>query len=314
MTMKTRKFLIGSLGLGALTLFLVSCGGGGGDSTSGNTVNTASAGDMVSTTSLGQNLYQSLQGPTGSISNAPVSLPSMPGGVSSLSISKQETTTSCSGTPSGNLTDTDDDGIPVNGTYDFTCNYPNNIVLQGKISAKDDNDNDPQSGFDVCTGVLSPTCSRDPITATGSFGTFKQTMDINLSGNVAQGYTFDTFYYKWELISSSGNVSAVMNSNNLTYDPDADGNNDPWDKGIWNGTINFTASGGSSASYSITLDNLHVGACSDGSATGKITYSGTCPAVSTNPTFNLTVNITSCGQGTASWTDCNGTSGSVSWP
>ena len=106
-----------------------------------------------------------------------------------------------------------------------------------------------------------------------------------------------------------------MDASNLTYDPDNDGNNNPWDRGIWNGNINFSASDnqGNSGTFTMSINNLHVGACTDGSATGSITYSGTCPQGSTNSSFNLTVSLTSCGHGTASWTDCNGNSSSYSW-
>ncbi len=312
--MKNKKFFTSVFTLGVISLIFASCGGGGDSGTgggtgggTGETVNQASADDLVSTTSVAENFYRNVQSSVGNISGTPIFFPSLPSGISPLSISKQQAISYCSGTPSGDLTDVDDDGIPVNGTYDFTCNYPNNITIQGKVSARDDNDNDALSGYDVCTGVLSPNCSRNPITTIGSFGTFKQTADFNLDGNATQGYTFTSFYYKWELTSNSGTITAQIDASNLSYDPDADGNNDPWDKGIWNGTINFSASDGqNSSSGTLSLINLYVGACTDGSATGSITYSGTCPAGSTVSNFTLTIDLTSCGHGTVSGTTCDG--------
>lgn len=331
--MKRKSILTAILTAGLFAfspVMLDSCGGGGGGTSSGTsggtgggtggsgTVNQASTNDVIPKTNLGENLYRTLQESI-SISGAPIFFPAMPTGISPLSISKQQTNNPCTANTSGNLTDIDDDGIPVNATYDFTCNYSyNNIAItwQGKISAKDNNDNDPLSGYDLCTGVFNNGCSREPINTSGPYGSLDFIFDVNLDGNPTIGYTFTTFYYQWQLTNNSNNTgTATMESNNLTYDPDADGNNDPWDKGIWNGNINFSGSDnkGNSGSFTMTLTNWHVGICSGGGATGQLQLTGNCPAGNQTFQFNFTINLTSCNNGNISGTTCDGQSFSYSW-
>ncbi len=294
-----------------LSLAIISCGGGGGgDDGTLQQTNQATTEEVLSSSGIeiGDLIYNAL---SGSLSNQnlglPIVLPSIPSGfgVSSVTLSAQQVT-NCSGSSSGDLTDIDDDGIPVNGIYTFECNYGSNVTWKGKISAKDDDDNDKLSGYDICSGEFNTSCSREPTKMTSTAGTVEKITDINID-KVGSAYRFSTFYHKWTFKPSDPNVSTlqgVMESNDLSYTPDADGNNDPWDSGTWNGSITATGSDGtSSASINITTNNLHISESCNGADKGSITYTGTCD---TGGTFRLTVTLTGCKTGTLEITDCNG--------
>ncbi|ACO04789.1 MAG TPA: hypothetical protein DEP48_05270 [Persephonella sp.] len=293
-----------------LSIALISCGGGGGGGETTQTTNQATTEDVLSSSGveIGDVLYNSL---ASSVSNpnlgVPIVLPSMPQGFGPVSatISAQQVT-NCTGSASGDLTDIDDDGIPVNGTYTFECKYGTYVTWKGKISAKDDNDNDRLSGYDICTGVFSNGCSREPTTMTSSLGTVEKITDVNID-KVDSTYVFTPFYHKWTFKPSDPTASTIygiLESTDLSYTPDADGDNDPWDSGTWNGTITATGSDGTStASINITATDLHISDTCDGADGGSITYSGTCD---TGGTFRLTVTLTGCKTGTLEITDCNG--------
>ncbi|WP_457621374.1 hypothetical protein [Persephonella sp.] len=298
----------------SLCFILASCGGGGDDTTP---VNQATTEEVLSSSGveIGDTLYSNISGvlTNSGLAGVPV-LPSMPAGFSTTSatITKQQVT-NCSGSASGDLTDIDDDGIPVNGTYTFECTYGTDITWQGKISAKDDNDNDKLSGFDLCTGVFNTSCSREPTTMTSSLGTVEKITDINID-KVDSTYVFTPFYHKWTFTPSDPTASTIygiLESTDLSYTPDADGDNDPWDSGTWNGTITATGSDGTdTVSISITTNNLHISESCDGADSGSITYSGTCD---TGGTFTLTATFTGCKTGTLEITNCDGTTITVSF-
>ena len=298
-----------------LSMVLISCGGGGdGSSDSSQTVNQATTEELLSNTAvkIGDQLYEGLSGLNLSSYNVPA-IPQMPSGfnISSASISKQQVS-NCSGSSTGDLTDKDDDGIPVNGTYSFKCTYGTDIIWEGEISARDDDDNDRLSGFDVCTGVFDTGgCTKKSTVMTSSLGKVERIFDMDID-KVNSTYNFTTFYHKWIFVpanTTSPTIYATMESNNLSYTADSDGDNDPWNNGTWNGAITLTGSDGTNlVSINITATDLHItDGCSQGGVDrGTLSITGNCPAGSSNETFNITANFSNCGTKSLTITDCDG--------
>ena len=239
--------------------------------------------------------------------------PLLPGSVSAQSSNYNCTTDSVT----GNQTDADGDGIPVNITYEFECTSSDNgstTQTSGKVQIKDQDDSDPESGFAICTGTIQGnTCSRSPITSTttSSSGTVntKLTMDVNIVKN-GTTYTYNSFYFKLILGSF---LDLTLDASGMSYKQDTAGD---WENGTINGTMTLTVgSGGSAESFSVTYTNLHVSSSCDtaDSGTAVWTRNSTCPTPGSNYIKSLTVTYTSCGKGTYSYTKCDNTTGSGSF-
>ncbi len=256
-------------------------------------------------------------------------IPTMPMGSGMMSVksSNQGSNWTCSGNTNGNLTDADGDDIPVDGTYEFQCEMSApqcTMTHSGKVNIKDDNDNDKLSGYDVCTGTISnDQCSREPITMSGNCGSGQSgklervfDFDLDRSGN---NYNFTTFFFEWRFYDSqtatTPQATATLESQNLSFASENDGDDDIFDNGTWNGTItlSFGVEGGESGSCSITFNDLRITETCNGAESGSVEYTCDCPSGSVEPNFILTVNITSCNSGSVSWTDCDGNSGSVTF-
>ncbi len=215
----------------------------------------------------------------------------------------------------GNQTDADGDGIPVNITYEFECTSSDNgstTQTSGKVQIKDQDDSDPESGFAICTGTIQGnTCSRSPITSTttsssGSVNT-KLTMDVNIVKN-GTTYTYNSFYFKLILGSF---LDLTLDASGMSYKQDTAGD---WENGTINGTMTLTVgSGGSTESFSVTYTDLHVSSSCDTADDGTAvwTRNSTCP--SNDDIKDLTVNYTGCNTGTYSYTKCDGTTKSGSF-
>lgn len=295
---------------------LVGCGGGsGGDQPAGP--NTVSESDVIKSLSRSAFFYSAVQSSVPAGIGAP--LPSLP---FQLPVADQ---VSCSTfNISGDDTDADNDGIPVNLQSTFNCTYQPNqnitITYDGQVHVKDDNDSDPQSGWDICTGTINGNCSRNPVRITHSSpaGTIDLdlTGDMDLDGDPNVGYTFTTYFseYKWTVNNSQ--VTIQIDASGTTFDPDnTDGDNDPWNRGTLNGTMTVTAidDQGNTTSMQIDITNLQIGYCPDGGAkSGSIQITWDCPQGSAVSQATLNVTIISCNNASWALTDCDGNT--ISFP
>jgi len=142
----------------------------------------------------------------------------------SLGLTPQEIRRNCTGTFTGNSTDRDGDGFPVNVTYTFKCNF-RGYELSGKISVRDNNDANPCSGGDFCTGVFtSAGCSREPLKY-GGYDYYVLDIDSEYIP-VEDKYFFKRYF--WTV------YGITCEAKDLTLKPKR-----PmglkWDRGVWNG-------------------------------------------------------------------------------
>ena len=329
-----RRFTLLS-GIFIFSLAVVSCGtqkpsdGGDQDQPQAGT-NKASTEEVLESQAMqtGDRIYGLIMPPQTVAGTTGMAFPRMPAGFGMMSAKSMDggSRWNCSGSTGGDLTDADDDYIPVNGIYEFQCSMNNNMCQMdhyGKVNAKDDDDNDPLSGYNVCTGTISGNqCSRKPITMKGSCGNdsgkMERIYDFNLdkNGNV---YNFTTFFFEWRFYDSDTATTpvarATIESNNLSFTAQADGDEDIFDNGTWNGQITFSAQGdGGSFQCSINFTNLQISeACAGGAVSGSVRFSCDCPSGPPSSQASLEVSFNSCGSGTYYYTTCDGSSGSGSF-
>ncbi len=285
--------------------FLFSCGGGGDTPSTGT--ETPGGGNNVNVSGTFEGVREAtdpirqFSENLGQLGISRFFFPSF-GGSSGVSAQSQD----CSQLQSsGNQADADNDGIPVDVTYTFNCTFEDG-TYSGTISAKDDDDSNPLSGFDVCTGTFgSSGCSRQPLNITSSYNVdFTLDVDIDLQGGT---YVYTTFFAQSVYTLQGSSVSWTFNGDGFSYTPDNDGDNDPFDAGTYNGTISLTLST-TEGNFDITYqaDNVHVGACPGGGAdSGTLTISLTCPQGSAVAT--LTIKFNGCNSASGSVTSCDGT-------
>ncbi len=255
-------------------------------------------------------------------------MPTMPQGFGMMSAKSMDmgmkSKWKCEGGTTGNLNDIDDDGVPVDGKYEFQCQMTSSncqMEHKGIITVKDDNDNDKLSGYNVCTGqITNNQCSRDPITMSGSCGgssgKLERIMDFNLDRN-GNLYKFTSFFFQWKLYQSqtatTPDATVTLESSNLSFAAENDGDDEIFNSGTWNGAVSvrFEESSGSSGYCSIELTDLKVSKTCGGAESGSIQYTCSCPQGSQEPNMNFTLSFTSCGKGSISWMDCSGQSGKI---
>ena len=294
------------------TLAIVSCGGGGSGSDSysrGGQTNFQKL--LNSSTYKGPiGIFNKIQksdggqilGLSGSKSAPPLS--------ASL-LSAQSSNYNCiTDNVTGNQTDADGDGIPVDLIYQFDCTTTNgNKMIQtfGTVQIKDQDDGDPQSGFALCTGTIQGnSCSRDPITSATTSGSgttnVQLTMDINIVKSGAT-YSFNNFYINLAVGSS---LTLTLNAIGATFVQDSPGD---WENGTINGTVTLSVGSGRSAkSFSITSTDLHVSSSCHTPDGGTVQWStASCPAPSSSYIKELTVNYTGCNTGSYTYTKCDNT-------
>ena len=295
---------------------LVGCGGGsGGDQPAGPS--TVSESDIIRSLSRSAYFYSSVQSSVPPIANVP--LPSLP---FQLPMTDQ---ISCSTfSISGDDTDADNDGIPVDLRSTFDCTYQpyQNITVtyNGQVHVKDDNDSDRYSGWDLCTGTISGACSPNPvsITHTSPQGTVNLdlTVDMDLDGNPNAGYTFTTYFSQYQWTFNGSQATIEIDAGGMTFYPDnSDGDDDPWNRGTLNGTINITVTDGqgNTDSLQIQATNLQIGYCPDGGAkSGSIQITWSCPQGSAVSQATLSVTVNSCNSASWTMTDCDGNT--ISFP
>lgn len=310
-------------------LLLIGCGGGSGGNVGSNPNNNqqggnlATSSDTINSINRSTSFYTSIQR---SLASLGVPTPIIPFTLPSPTIRQNSLSTkqvSCSTFSSaGNNIDSDDDGFPIDARHSFDCTYTPNqgtvIQYSGRTHVKDDNDNDPQSGWDICTGTIGAGgCSRNPITITYSLSSntisSNVVVDADLDGNPISGYTFTTYLIKYEWAAAGSQVSLTIDGSGLSFQPSNDDDSDPWNRGTFNGTITASVEGSQDTlTWRIDLNNVTVGYCSNGRAnTGTITMSFTCPQGSAVSQATFTINITSCNSASLSGQNCDGTSFSL---
>lgn len=139
-------------------------------------------------------------------------------------------TGSCTITKSGDQTDADDDGVPVNATYAFDCTAtgPNGATYtnQGSITLQDTNDAQAESGFSVSFGAFKSRISADAHhskerTLSGSYTLDKQTSVYGIQKNYTHTVKIVNFNNEY-----SGSLSFKVSK---TYTPD--NLSKPWSAG-----------------------------------------------------------------------------------
>jgi len=321
------KSKVSVFGIFLLSIAIFSCKLGGGDDSDSNQPSGASQAinTIISSEAMksADSVYSAFFGFVPSVNNANVSSslpPQLPniGPTSTSGLSTQQLTWSCSGTVTPqNPQDADQDGIPASAVADFNCSWSStlcSLTHQGTVSVSDDSDNDPLSGWNVCTGILSP-CTRDPISLTATCGSENHELrrvmdfDLNSSGNV---YTFESFYFRWEHYQSSvlKHSATLEKGNSLTFEMADDGDNVVFNSGTWNGTLNLTwqdHTTGGTGSCTVTANNLVVNeSCSSWAISGSIDFQCTCSSGS-NATISVT--FSGCGSFSGNYTLCDGTFG-----
>ncbi|RLJ71393.1 hypothetical protein BCF55_1695 [Hydrogenivirga caldilitoris] len=211
-----------------------------------------------------------------------------------LGLTPEEIRRNCTGTFTGQPTDADRDGFPVHVVYTFKCNF-RGYELSGRVSVRDNNDGNPYSGADFCTGIFTPAgCSREPL----KYGGYDYyVLDIDSEYHFAKDeYLFKRYF--WTV------YGITCEAENLTFKPKRP-TGLRWDRGVWNGKIVCSAI--PSYKYVFVVENWQSGMCmnADTPAGGTIRINASC---SQNPSErqNVVVNYTSCGHGKAVGNGCNG--------
>ncbi len=304
-----KSFLFGALISG---MFVASCGGG--DDTASTEQDTGTSGGTTTFNNTLSNAGRTtapLRQLGGLLEQSGISgfyFPSFGSGSSGVSAQSQN----CSQLQeTGNSADADGDGVPVNASYTFNCSFADG-TYQGTVSARDDNDSDPLSGFDFCTGTFGESgCTREPLNITytysGTSFTLHHILDLNIDWS-GGSYIYTTLFAQNQYTYGGQNLTWTLEGNNFSYTPDSDGDNDPFDAGTYDGQINITLSSPDvNTSLTIQFNNVHFGTCSDGGADrGTVTISYSCPAESIATTATITVNINGCNNSSGTVTDCDG--------
>ncbi len=215
----------------------------------------------------------------------------------SLGLRLEEIRRGCTASVEGDPTDRDGDGFPVGATYHIRCGFPaHELELEGKISVRDNNEGDPRSGGDLCTGVFTPAgCSREPLKSRG-YDYYALDIDSEYAP-ATNRYIFKRYY--WMVYGHS------CEAENLSFAPKGPLNPWEWDRGVWNGTLRCRAI--PSYKYLFEVKNWESGMCPDANtpARGTIKIRASCFNAPSEE-FSATVSYTSCGHGRAVGTNCGG--------
>jgi hypothetical protein len=195
---------------------------------------------------------------------------------------------SCDGvTASGDQTDADEDGIPVNATYNGRCTWSysgGNGSISGywefnDLNVQDPDDNDPTAGVKASGTVEWGITSQE-----GSV-TFRWQIDKHDLIKASGGYSF---VYKglWTInVTGEGEYTVNYDLSGTWAPYEA---NIPWGDGVMNATGSFSGSGPDCANgwtLNVTLTNLHF--VGDKIVDGSATFSGTdCDGNSSSVTVN----------------------------
>ncbi len=177
-------------------------------------------------------------------------------------------------TATGNLSDADDDGIPVNATFNGKCTWSYS-GSEGSVSGswefqnlnvQDPNDADPTAGVKA-SGKVIWTLSAGGSTITWTWNLTRHDF-VKQSG----GYEF-AYEGSWSVTTNDGSYTFEYNLTGA-WTPDDPG--DPWGDGVLTAEGQFDASGPSCADgwhLSVTLTNLHYQG--DKIVSGNASFSGT---------------------------------------
>lgn len=152
---------------------------------------------------------------------------------------------SCEPDISGDTTDADMDGIPVNATFNYDCNisYPGGTMeYLGTLALKDKDDSDPTGGF-YCSGDLH--YKQEGLQNIEWRQNFE--IDVNKSGGAYSGEI--SFGFEYQGIEWNADFE-------FTYNPEDP--TDPYVAGTLNfeGTYSFTYEGKTYPSLTIKGENL----------------------------------------------------------
>ncbi len=215
----------------------------------------------------------------------------------SLGLRLDEIRRDCTASVEGDPTDRDGDGFPAGATYRIKCRFPaHDLELVGRISVRDNNESDPRSGGDLCTGVFTPAgCSREPLK---NRGYDYYALDIDSEYSPATNTYFFRRYY-WMVYGHS------CEAENLSFAPRGPLNPWEWDRGVWSGTLRCNAI--PSYKYVFEVKGWESGMCPDAStpARGTIRIRASCLNAPSEE-FSATVNYISCSHGRAVGTNCGG--------
>jgi hypothetical protein len=185
-------------------------------------------------------------------------------------------------------TDADQDGYPASLKYTFDCSK-NGATLTGTVEVKDEDDNNPDSGFSLKFSNFKLVATSNNVTSTITFNLETATKNNN-NGSFSASE-------KYNLGLKSGKDSYALDfSSNLSYKPDSDSNSDNFD----NGKVNFSTSmsvteNATKESFGITGKDLHL---SSTCSSDDLLDAGTLDMTSGKDVLKL--EITGCGTG--NWT------------
>jgi len=265
--------LIGVLAIVFLGL-LASCGGAGnttGGGGGGSADGSASAQEVVANLSSGAGQLEEMNGVLNQANIIPMLQPFGAGEVTPLFVGNW----SCSNEQvTGDATDADNDGIPVNATYVADCSLSDSsssLTWHVNLTAVDNDDSDPQGGYAI-SGQVTWT-----FTSSGEDYTWTWNITHHDLVKTATGYSF-TYVGNWAMSSSTHSEA------NMTLSYDLSGSWTPADPnattGYWtNGTLNASGNYNLAAdtmSYSISYsvnDLVLTDSCSHGIQSGSVSMS-----------------------------------------
>ena len=185
--------------------------------------------------------------------------------------------------PNNGLTDADSDGIYANLSYEFNCTGTSG-VLKGKVTVRDDNDNDSSSGYSFKFEDLRLTSFSNNQASSVNFNQDVKVTKSSSKYTIAQTYSFDA-----TVLNGGAPQSGGLNYNgNLEYTPDSP------TSGFNAGTIKYDVKfgyylGGDAQNYSMSTNNLKInqftcsnqdtiitsGKISFGESTNKVNWTST---------------------------------------
>ena len=202
---------------------------------------------------------------------------------SGLSVQQEDCTTL-----TGNETDADNDGIPVDLTLTADCDQTfegGRFIFRGSVRIQDKDDTNPTSGYSLVYRDYELTVSADGQTATIK-------LDMNFDLTIGSGVYQADYDYDISVESPEGSGRIVFDYT-VTYTPDNAA--DPFEAGTFtfDGSLQYSSEG---ESYSMTTSStgLHYSATCGDFDSGSAQY-----ADSAGNTVTLTYN--SCGNVTATY-------------
>ncbi len=269
--MRGKRVMVGAFAL----LLLVACGGqapaGGGNDGNGQTP-VANPQDLAAALSAASSQLYRLERPLITLVPVPVlGLAPFTVGVAPL----DTVTWDCSPvTVTGNASDPDRDGIPVNATYDGRCtwSYSGSESAKGyweyqKVNVQDPDSNDPQAGVRV-KGVI-----KWGATATAA-GSVNSTWTITRHDLVRKGDAYKFDYAGSWVVTLDRKVYTFNYDLSGTWTPDD--MKHPWDNGTLSAEGRFSGNGPDCANgwtLDARLSGVHFTA--EKIDAGKAYYSGT---------------------------------------